>query len=207
MREHRNSSCDVAPVRTPPPGRRGEAMLSMQVLGDFLGGLRGVRRWAAVRVSVVIMRILRSFGDEVEDGDAGCCCWCKERLEKSSLRSTDFLDFRDRGCGGSSGTSRSPLTFLRPWPLRLIYAASSCSSSFFLPEASAALTGAGSTMSSLLSTPRFALAIEASKAGIVLLMTCFACFARMSFRTAGGARPWDFSVRPISSKQATICPQ
>lgn len=80
---------------------------------------------AAVRVSVVIMRILRDTGEDVVDG-VGCGWVVRERWDRSSLRSIDFLlDFRDLGCEDSSWMSLSPLIFRRPWPLRLMYAASS----------------------------------------------------------------------------------
>lgn len=170
-------------------------MFRMQTLGDLLGVLEegvgfGVKVsvWAAVRVSVVKMRALRGG-----DGGEGVG-W---RVRVAMGRSTEVCFFLDLLLIGSSSVFWLFLTFRRPWPLRLMYAASSWFSVSGLPIVSG-LKGGGSTMSSLLSTPLLAFEFEARRAGMTLLMTCFACFARMSFRTAGGARPWDFSVRPIS---------
>lgn len=77
VRAQRNSSAEVAPVRTPPPGRSGEAMLRMQGLGwerDL-----GRRVWAAVRVSVRMMRILG--GGMEEGGVVSGCLECLGLLE------------------------------------------------------------------------------------------------------------------------------
>jgi hypothetical protein len=133
---------------------------------------------AAISVSVVMMRIRRLGGDE-RVGALG------------------------------SGVLRTPVSacfsvvfsLRRPWPLRFTYSVSSAGWVGVL-RAGASVLGPGSLMSSLLSLPFRARAFEASIAGMVLLMICFACFARMSLRTEGGARPWDFSVRPMVG---TLC--
>jgi hypothetical protein len=182
VRAHKNSSCEVAPVRTPPPGRSGEAMERMHVFGVFLDSLDEgapyfagkVRMEAAVSVSVVMIRILRLGGD-VRFAAVG----------SGLLMLSDSANFS------------VPLSLRRPWPLRFTYSVSSICWVVIVLFTGASLFGPGSLMSSLFSLPFLALAFEARRAGMVLLMICFACFARMSFRTEGGARPWDFSVRPI----------
>jgi hypothetical protein len=184
VRAQRNSSCEVAPVRTPPPGRSGDAMERIHVFGPFLGGLDEVleedgcldgkvRMEAAVSVSVVMMRIRRLGGDE----------------------RTGAVD---SGLLGTSGSACLSAVFIlrRPWPLRFTYSDSTACWAGVL-RAGASMLGPGSLMSSLLSLPFRAREFDASIAGMVLLMICFACFARMSLRTEGGARPWDFSVRPM----------
>ena len=92
-----------------------------------------------------------------------------------------------------------------PWPLRFLCAASSVSGAFsLLPIVSWPATGPGLTINSLLSAPLRARPLDASNAGMTLLMICRACFARMSLRIAGGARPLEVSVRPMAAKSCCL---
>lgn len=152
------------------------------------------------------MRMVRDFGG----GDGGMG-W-RVRFERPSSRESlrlRFLPF-DEGLVPSlfpspaavtvsSSRISLPLAFRRPWPFRFTYTALSSPSGRALlgPCRPDAPLGPGSAINSLLSTPRLALAFDARSAGTTLLMMLRACLARISLRIAGGARPWDFSVRPI----------
>ena len=102
----------------------------------------------------------------------------------------------------SSSSSLAPLAFLLPCPFLFTYSVS-------LPTSTRALSllplscptvpiGPGFVISSLPSAPLLALAFDVKIAGTTLLTICRACLARISLRMAGGAKPCDFSVRPMT---------
>ena len=127
MRAQINSSWDVAPAKTPPPGRRGEAIFNIQTLPDFFACLARLdaSTCAAVRLSVVMILIVRSFFS----GDGAVALGLRDSVDISSLIKSFrclplFLIFPLDGPVSSSSISPA-FAFRRPWPLRLTYATSS----------------------------------------------------------------------------------
>lgn len=151
----RVSSCDVAPLRTPPPGRSGEAMFRIAILRRCGGGLRVVWRWcAAERVSVAMIRMMKE-GVVGGSDDGGCI----------DIGLVCTLIIFSRAAVGAVSLLESL---------------------------------AGLEISSAPSTPFFARGVEDIRAGMVLFTVLLACFARIPFLFAGGWRPCEGSVRPIS---------
>lgn len=68
LRRQRDSSWARAPLRTPPPGRRGEAIFRTAILG-FLVGVEVRMEWAAAKVSDLMTWILGGVDEGAGAGD------------------------------------------------------------------------------------------------------------------------------------------